>query len=167
MTQVFDRVNKGTKPASQLPSWVQFLRRLEMGSADNFGFIGYSVHMWFVLMMGLIFAFVGFYRIGANYANDYGVRIGATYTGDAKGEERQEFFLGQFTNTTHDCLDCYSALPTERQAQGGFTNQSGIPALFNIQGVPDNFDINAQSRVRLERFYPGPAKCDAVGDCFE
>jgi hypothetical protein len=167
MTTKTYKAGMNAKPTLRFSSSKQLLRQLELGSAENFGFIGYSAHMWFVLMMGLIFAFVGFYRIGANYANDYGVRIGATYSGDAKGEERQEFFLGQFTNTTHDCFDCYSALPTERQAQGGFTNQSGLPALFNIQGVPDNFDINAQSRVRLERFYPGPAKCDSGGDCFE
>jgi hypothetical protein len=118
-------------------------------------------------MMGMIFAFVGFYRIGANYGSNYGVRVGALYDGTAVGEQRQETYLGQFTGATHDCINCYVQLDGERMAEGSFVNQSDFPVLFNIDGIDNNFDINAQSRVRLERFYPGPAKCDAAGNCYE
>jgi hypothetical protein len=160
----------GANPLLQLQRfqhWRGLLRRAEMGTGDTFGFICYTYFLWFLLIFGLVFAFAGFYRIGANYANDYGVRVGALYLGDSKGEQRQEAYFGQFTNSTHDCPDCYDAVPVQRQAQGGFTTQSGFLDELSLNGVPVTFDINAQSRVRLERFYPGPAKCDAVGDCFE
>jgi hypothetical protein len=167
------RPNIGARASSQsqhahcTQSLKGLLRRAEMGTGDTYGFLWYNLLLWFLLIFGLVFAFAGFYRIGANYANDYGVRIGAVYTGDLKGEEKQEELLGQFSRATHDCPDCYSELPTERQAQGGFTTQSGFLEDFNVQGTAVTFNINAQSRVRLERFYPGPAKCDAAGDCFE
>lgn len=166
-TAKMNRTGPSTQPVLKPASLKQWVRKLQTGTADDFGFLAYTTYIWFVLMMGLIFAFVGFYRIGANYANDYGVRIGALYRDDVVGETKQEQFLGQFTGNSVDCPDCYDTVSTERMAQGGFTAQSSIPAMFHIQGVSANFDIKAQSRVRLERFFPGPAKCNVSGDCFE
>ena len=167
-----DKLNKQTLKPFRATRLHKLLRHAQQGEADSVGFIGYTMVFWFMMLVALMFAMTGFYRIGASYGNELGVRVGAVYGDEAKGRDVTTERFGFFTNDQFACQNaCYVELPTSRMASGLISVQSDFSDLIKNPNEPSGLfgpplKINSQSQVRLERFYPGPAKCTG-GDCFE
>lgn len=157
----------------------QVVQRVEQGEAEIRGFISYTYIFWFLLLVSVVFALTGFYRIGASYSNDVGVRVGAVNSDEGRGDAVTTQVFGFFTNNNFGCAaECYVELEESRMATGYIAVTSGFSDLVKNDGGPSGrsgisgeftaspLTVKSQSQVRLERFYPGPAICTGT-NCYE
>ena len=141
------------------------IRRAERGDAGaEFAFIVYTPFLMGLLIVGIFFGMLGFWRVGAGYANLVGTQKAVT-TSDSSGEEVQRAAFGAWTHT-----DSVSSGITDvtTQAEDRF-----ILASFDIKRTfefwnfdPINYSVDSQIQARLERFFPGAPKCSG-GDCHD
>jgi hypothetical protein len=115
-----------------------------------------------LLLLGLVIALVGFWRVGASYSAQRSVQVGSV--SPESGDDVLSAMWRAWTN---------SSLPS-----GGFvvdeenrTVRANISTEFNVdlsgQGfMPMGFTISGGSntQTRFERFYPGEPECDPETD---
>ena len=134
------------------------LRRAECGSADagTLGDIIYIPYLVGLLLIGLMFALVGFYRVGASYAVQLGSQIGAVspQNGNAAIASYWQTWMNSNTPT-----DAFAVDNQDRTVSASVNTSQSFNS--NIIG-PWQFAINAGSNmhVRSERFYPGQPACE-------
>lgn len=123
----------------------------------------YTAWLFFIVMLGVVIGMVGVWRIGANYVNDYSARYGAVTTDSANEVRSQQ--AGLFEGLTGgDITGDDNHNTVYEPALGSRTSLSGI---YNDTDLAEDSYAGAQSRVRLERFYPGKEICDSYGNCRE
>ncbi len=142
-------------------------RHLEGGSAEGeFAFTIYTPYLFALLLVGLAFALVGFWRIGATMSAE---RAAAANGVSAQGSNASVALAVQ-----------QQALDTWANARGGQVGLSAGPGqrsdtlTFSARatlrtGFLGNweFSLPGQSERRRERFYSGPAVCESVAECHE
>ena len=138
----------------------QLVRHAERGDGETFAFIEYTTFIWIILLGGLIFAMLGFWRVGASYSNDYGVGVGTLYTDRTKGSDKQNREFSLFTGNALSGSSTFAPAYNQRMWTGGINNATN-ELVFGYQ-------INSQTKTRSERFFPGQYVC-AVGEpsCYE
>ena len=113
-----------------------------------------------LLLVGLFFALIGFWRVGASYATQLSAQRGSV--APAEGDDALSALWRIFTN---------GDVPN-----GGFAVDADSRTVQSDISASQTFDqqqfgtwtapINAQTRTRSERFYPGGPVCDG-GTCSE
>ena len=136
--------------------FVRLFRRAENGSVEGgtFGELAYMPFLIGLLLVGLVFALIGFWRVGASYAAQYSAQIGAVAP-----DEGATVLTALWNGWSHDDM------PTGGFAlEAGDRNVSaniGRSTTFNFYTVGSwDFQIDAQTHSRSERFYPGGPVCD-------
>ncbi|MCL5997316.1 MAG: hypothetical protein M1546_14855 [Chloroflexi bacterium] len=129
-------------------------RHAENGSADagSFGDTIYLPLLFVLLLFGFIVAMVGFWRVGASYATQYGAQVGAISpeVGDSVVAEQWSGWTGGNAPT-----DAFWVAPDGRSVGASIDTSATFDSFFL---GPMDFSISAGSdmHVRAERFYPGP-----------
>lgn len=130
------------------------IRRAEGGSADagSFGDTIYMPLLFVLLLFGFIVAMVGFWRVGASYATQYGAQVGSISPdeGDSVVAEQWSGWTGGSAPT-----DAFRIGSDERSVGASIDTSAAFDSFFL---GPMDFSISAGSNmhVRAERFYPGP-----------
>jgi len=110
-----------------------------------------------LLLFGLVMAMAGFWRIGASYATQRGAQSGAV--APLKGAAVQASSWQGWTNTTSGGGN-YVVDPQLRSSHAKLNTY----VIFEYMGLgPWKFSIDAQTRSRAERFYPGAPVCTVSG----
>jgi len=135
------------------------LRRAESGNAGgDYAFTVYSTFLIGVMMVGICFALIGFWRIGASYAAQRSAQIGAV--APDKGMPALSAFFSDWTGAS--------------SAPGGFgvdvSSRTAISSINTQQSFQYmdyfgkwTFQIGGQTMSRSERFYPGKPICNEDG----
>lgn len=134
-------------------------QRAENGSVEGgtFGELAYMPFLIGLLLVGLVFALVGFWRVGASYSAQYSAQIGAV-----SPNEGDNVLTVLWNGWSHDDM------PT-----GGFALEAGDRNVSANIGRSTTFNfytfgtwdlqVDAQTHARSERFYPGGPVCDLDG----
>lgn len=138
------------------------IRRSERGDAGaEFAFITYTPFLLGLLIIGIFFGMLGFWRVGAGYSNLVGAQQAAVAS-EASAETSQQNTFGSWTNASSTSAGISDVVS---QAEDRF-----ILTTFNINRTwefwnfdPVNYSIGSQIETRLERFFPGAPKCDGDG----
>ena len=112
-----------------------------------------------LLMIGLIFGMVGFWRVGASYSVQYGAQVGSVAPAEGadvlnalwRGWMNNGQITGEFAVN-----DAERSVRASAEAEKAFEYQR-----FGLW----NFEISAGGdlHIRSERFYPGAPMCDEEG----
>ena len=140
---------------------LRWVRRAESGNLDGeFADLAFLPLILGVLLLGIAFAMVGFWREGAGYATMNSAQVGAV--APSRGNSVQWSFWTGWTNAG--------------SLNGGFAvdapNRSATASMNMSQDFsfvwlgPWTFSIAAQTHTRSERFYPGGPICSG-GSCNE
>lgn len=138
------------------------LRRLfhsaESGNTDGtFSDVLYMPMLIALLLFGLVMAMVGFWRIGASYATQRGAQWGAVNPSNGAAVQNSSF--QGWTNTTAEGGK-FTIDATQRSSEA----QLNTYVIFEYMGLgPWRFSIDARTRSRSERFYPGGPICTVNG----
>lgn len=135
------------------------LHNAERGNMDgDYAFIVYSPFMIAVLMVGICFAMIGFWRLGASYSAQRSAQLGAVSPGKANGALTAYFV--DWTNASSVAGASFGVDAPNRTVTAALrTHQT-----FEYQSFgPWNFGIEGQTLSRSERFYPGKPLCNADG----
>ena len=138
------------------------IRRMERGDAGSeFAFITYTPFLMGLLIIGIFFGMLGFWRVGAGYANLVTSQK-ASVASESSAETTQRTLFGNWTNAS-----------TVSSSVGGVGFQEDdrfIVSSFDINRTfefsnfgPWAYEVNSQIQSRLERFFPGAPKCDGDG----
>ena len=135
-------------------------RQVESGSSggDDYAMLTYTPFLISVLLLGVIFGLIGFWRVGASYATERGAHAVAVNPG-LGGSAASTLFLN-WTNASSapasgfspDVAGRFSTIDTNTSK----TFQYGLFGAWT-------FGIDAQTQTRNERFYPGAPKCSGNG----
>lgn len=138
-------------------------RNAQRGDGDTFAHITYMPFLFGVLLLGIFFALVGFWRMGVNYANDRGAVVGTTSAGGTgAGVSASGSAFINWSNASSAPSSAISVDSCGRSARANFNNSQ-----LNFQyGYATNafgpFSAvsagQAQEERRVERFYPGAPK---------
>ena len=130
----------------------------ESGNQDGaFSDVIYMPVLIALLLFGLVMAMVGFWRIGASYSTQLGAQAGAV--APANGSSTQTSKWQGWTNSTTSPGN-YVVDPQIRSSHASMNTS----IIFEYMGLgPWEFSINAQTRSRSERFYPGAPVCTFSG----
>lgn len=136
----------------------RLLRWAESGNADgSFSDIIFMPILIALLLFGLVMAMVGFWRVGASYATQRGAQAGAVAPGNGSSVQTSSW---QGWTNTKDTPGNYVVDPQIRSSHASMNTQ----VTFEYMGLgPWEFSINAQTRSRSERFYPGSPVCTVSG----
>lgn len=138
----------------------KLLRRIEGGSSggDDFAFVTYGPFLLAILLIGLCFAMIGFWRIGASYATQRGAQVGSYNPGQASDAQQSFFF--DWTNASSAPSTNFSNQAGDRRSTSTLNSNKE----FSSYVFGDwSFDIDAQTQTRSERFYPGAPVCNGDG----
>lgn len=134
------------------------LHRFEHGSVEGgiFADLVFMPMLFVLVIMGLFFALIGFYRIGASYATQQSALIGSV----SPGTGQQALSTSWLNWTTYAGPDYgFSYNPSTRSAQSTL-NTSGT---FEYYGLgPWIMQIMGHTYTRSERFYPGGPVCNGT-----
>jgi hypothetical protein len=138
------------------------LRRLESGSMDggSFGDIVHMPLMISLLVLGLMVAMVGFWRVGASYSAQRSAQTEAVTpsAGDGVMTQLLRNWIG--------------GDPGQGDVNVDAANRTVWATVDDARTVDAKLlgawqaEIPANTRIRSERFYPGQPVCDADG-CYE
>ena len=138
---------------------------MERGDAGaEFAFIIYTPFLMGLLIIGIFFGMLGFWRVGASYANLAGAQQ-AAFAGEGASEDTQRTLFGGWSNasTVSGGLSGVDVQADDRFIVAKF----GIDRTFEFSNfAPWAYEVNSQIQYRLERFYPGAPKC-GDGECNE
>jgi hypothetical protein len=134
-------------------------RRAERGDVGGeYAFIVYSPFLIGVLMVGICFALIGFWRIGASYAAQRSAQVGAVNPGQAM--TAQSAFLTDWTNASSAPAGGFGVNAPNRTATSSVNTRQAFEYLEFGEWT---FEIGGQTMTRSERFYPGRPVCNADG----
>ncbi len=136
------------------------LRQVESGSSggDDFAMITYTPFLVAILMLGIIFGMVGFWRVGASYATQKGAQTGAVAPGTGSNAASTLFL--DWTNASSAPASTFAVNVGDRFSTANTaTSKTFQYGLFGSW----IFNIQAQTQTRNERFYPGAPICDGDG----
>jgi hypothetical protein len=145
------------RASTALRTWI---RQVEGGSSggDDFAFVTYGPFLLSILLIGLCFAMIGFWRIGASYATQRGAQVGSVRP-SAAGAAQTSFFV-DWTNAGSAPPSNFAFNPGDRTS----TSSLNSTKEFHSYTFGDwSFSVNAQTQTRNERFYPGAPICDGDG----
>ena len=140
---------------------------LEGGSAEgDFAFTIYTPYLFALLLVGLAFALVGFWRIGATMSAERaaaanGVSAQGSNASVAQAAQQQAFDM--WANARGGDVDL-SAGPGQRSDTLTFSARATLRTGFLGNW---EFSLPGQSERRRERFYSGPAVCESEAACHE
>lgn len=136
---------------------------VESGSADGgiYADLQFMPFLFALLLVGLFFMLVGFYRIGANYASQQGAVVGSVSPGT--GEAGLKASWWDWTGKKN-ADSGFVVRPEERSAQTNINTLLNFDFyVFGAWRMP----ANGQTYTRSERFYPGGPVCTDVDGCHE
>ncbi len=143
-------------------------RRLEGGSAEggSLAFIVYTPYLFGLLLVGLAFALVGFWRVGATMSVERGAAANAVSPGGssaAGARSAQQQALDTWANASGGQVTLQAG-PGQRSDTLTFSSRAILRT-----GVFGNweFGLPGQSERRRERFYSGPPACEGPEVCHE
>ncbi len=142
-------------------------RHLEGGSAEgDFAFTIYTPYLFALLLVGLAFALVGFWRIGATMSAERaaaanGVSAQGSNAAVARSAQQQAF--DPWANARCGDVDL-TAGPGQRSDTLKFSARATLRTGFLGNW---EFTLPGQSERRRERFYSGPAVCESEVNCHE
>lgn len=145
----------------------QARHHLEGGSAEgDFAFTIYTPYLFALLLVGLAFALVGFWRIGATMSAERaaaanGVSAQGSNAAVARSAQQQAF--DTWANARGGDVDL-SAGPGQRSDTLTFSARATLRTGFLGNW---EFTLPGQSERRRERFYSGPAVCESEVNCHE
>ena len=142
-------------------------RRLEGGSAEGeFAFTIYTPYLFALLLVGLAFALVGFWRIGATMSAERAAAangVSAQGSNASVAQAVQQQALDTWANARGGQVGL-SAGPGQRSDTLTFSARATLRTGFLGNW---EFSLPGQSERRRERFYSGPAVCESVAECHE
>lgn len=156
-------------PRPKPGGWRASRRRLEGGSAEGSALADalYTPVLFFLLLIGLAFALVGVWRIGATMSAEAGALVDARAPGGG-GADTARAAQQEALSTWADAAGGQTSLSV---GPGGRAEKVGFQASVTLRvGIFGNwtFSLPGQGQSRRERFYVGPAVCDDVtGECHE
>jgi len=142
----------------------RLLRRVESGSMEGgtYAEIAYEPFFIAIVLLGVIFAMLGFWRVGASYATQTAAQIGAVAPSEGNTALADVWVAWTHANAPSNGFQ----VDVEGRTVSAHLSTS---ASFNsnIFG-PLTFAITAgtNTATRSERFYPGQPVCDENG-CHE
>lgn len=152
------------------PSFRVFTRarhHFEGGSAEgDFAFTIYTPYLFALLLAGLAFALVGFWRIGATMSAERaaaanGVSPQGSSASVARAAQQQAF--DTWADASGGAVGL-SAGSGQRSDTLTFAARATLRTGFLGNW---EFSLPGQSERRRERFYSGPAVCDSEANCHE
>ena len=152
------RLAHGPLRASRIRPW---LRKAESGSMEggNFGDLLFTPYLIGLMLVGLIFALVGFWRVGASYATQRSAQIGAVSPEDGSAA-LNAFWQGWSNNSVprggFTVDEANKTVSANIDAQASFQYADFANWAFDIQS-------GGHMHIRSERFYGGGGVCDANG----
>jgi hypothetical protein len=154
-------------PLSQAEGRASARHHLEGGSAEgDFAFTVYTPYLFALLLVGLAFALVGFWRVGATMSAERaaaanGVSAQGSSASVAQAAQQQAF--DTWANARGGQVGL-SAGPGQRSDKLTFSARAMLRTGF----LGDwQFSLPGQSERRRERFYSGPAVCESEASCHE
>jgi hypothetical protein len=126
---------------------------------EQYGMLWYQSYLFVVLLLGLVFGMVGFWRLGASFANDLATRNGAITT--STPDDIRAWQVTLFEGFTGGDIASYDASSVEYSEL--VTNRMVFSRLSTHSDWAGGLYVGAQSQVRDERFFPGREKCYLVG----
>ena len=138
------------------------LRRMESGSADGgtFADIQFTPMLFALVVVGLFFALIGFYRVGASFSTQEGALVGAASPGTGQAMLTSSWIDWTRSNGPSNG---FAVMPASRAVQ---TNLS-TSGTFDYMGLGAwTMQILGQTYTRSERFYPGGPVCNG-SNCSE
>ena len=148
----------------------QFATRFENGSiGEDFAYASQlPVHVS-LLVMGMMVAMIGFWRLGAFQGGERGAFTGSTapVNGIESGKSAAAGFFNAWSNETPQATDSIASFirrPQARTATGAIETTTSID--WTGTGVNFQFALSGSSVKRWERFYGGPPVCSG-GLCSE
>jgi hypothetical protein len=137
------------------------VRRMESGNVDGiFADLQFIPMLFALVVVGLFFALIGFYRVGASFATQEGALVGAASPGTG-----QQMLTSSWIDWTlgNGPSDGFVVISADRAVQ---TNLS-TSGTFDYLGLgPWTMQILGQTYTRSERFYPGGPVCNG-NNCSE
>lgn len=141
----------------------QLARQMQRGDGDTFAHITYMPFLFGVLLVGIFFGLIGFWRMGVNYANDRGAVVGTTSAGGAgAGTSASGSAFADWSNASSSPSSAVSVDSCGRSAKTTFDNSDknfrygyATKAFGPFAAVDTG---QAQEERRWERFYPGAPK---------
>ena len=131
------------------------LRRAEQGSTDGgtFGDIAFIPYLTALLFVGVIFAHVGFWRVGAGVATQLSAETGAV--APSRGAPSLITYWSWWGGA-NGTKGGFAVMPQSRSVRSNVATTF----TFNYFGFgPWTFSVNGQTQSRSERFYPGKPVC--------
>lgn len=132
---------------------------MDGGSYGDIIFMPYLIGL---LLVGLLFALVGFWRVGASYATQRSAQIGSVAAdGEAAGNAALSAIWRGWTG--RDLASGGVTVDAQDRSVGANINAmvNYDSALFGGWSLP--ISAGGQMSVRSERFYPGQPVCDEDG----
>jgi hypothetical protein len=143
------------------------LRLLERGdSGENFSFIQYTLFMFSLVLVGIVFAMIGFWRVGAVASNEraaYYSSISSTY--NVQSGQQAAFFGFTGGSGSVGSVQTTADRITDVRMTTGSTYQHQLNN-GNFSFGRWDFVVAGGAAKRVERFYAGPPPC-ASQDCNE
>ena len=148
-----------TKIAVHRASLAGWSRRAESGSFEGgtFGDLAYMPFLVGLLLVGLVFALVGFWRVGASYSAQYSTQVGSVAPGQGGN-----VLTALWSGWSHDNATGggFALEPGERNVRTSIDRATTF-SFLNF-GAWD-LQVDASTNARSERFYPGGPVCGAEG----
>ncbi|MEO6060624.1 MAG: hypothetical protein ABIQ99_01645 [Thermoflexales bacterium] len=142
-------------------------RHLESGSAEGeFAFTIYTPYLFALLLVGLAFALVGFWRIGATMSAERAAAangVSAQGSNAAVAQAAQQQAFDTWANARGGEIGL-STGPGRRSDTLTFSARATLRTGFLGNW---EFTLPGQSERRRERFYSGPAVCETEANCHE
>lgn len=140
-------------------AWIA-VRRAERGDmGGDYAFIVYSPFLLGVLMVGICFALIGFWRIGASYAAQHSAQVGAVNPGSATAA--QNAYFTDWTGAASVAGGSFGVDAPNRTTTSAINTQQTFQYMTYFG--PWTFEIGGQTMSRSERFYPGKPVCNGDG----
>lgn len=136
------------------------LRRAERGDmGGDYAFIVYSPFLLGVVMVGICFALIGFWRIGASYAAQHSAQVGAVNPAGAPAA--RDAYFTDWTNASSAPGGTFGVDAPNRTTASAINTQQTFKYMDYFG--PWTFQIGGQTQSRSERFYPGKPVCNEDG----
>jgi hypothetical protein len=129
---------------------------MEAGVTSDILFIPFLVGL---LLFGLIFAMVGFWRVGASYATQRSAQVGSVAPDQGNGVLS---YLWQGWTGSSDTTGSFGVDSSGRTVHANIDAAKSFNS--NVFGAW-MFDVGGggEMHIRSERFYPGQPECDEQG----
>ncbi len=143
-------------------SYTSVLRKAENGSMDGgtYADIVFIPYLVGILVVGIFFALIGFWRVGASYATQMSVQVGSVAPGEGGATLSGTWTL--WTNSAGPATG-FSLNSAERTVSAELNTEQ---TLDYVGFGPWVMTIDGQTTSRSERFYPGGPVCNGT-ECGE